>query len=184
MRADAGQQRLRARLAKHQARQDRRRQDGWQTEARQRQRVARDAKRAEQLLHQVWPCRHDRTHQARVGGAVGAQAGRGLFEGLGQDRGSPVVERMGERDRGLDEVQAEIGQGQRTEKRRRQGEGHDCRAHIVDKPWQRELRRSQAAAERLGRLQHKHRSPGARQRNRRRQPIRPRANHNRVILAQ
>src|SRR5210317_529876 len=54
------------------------------------------------------------------------------------------------------------------------------RAHVVVKPGQGELRSPGSATDLLGGLEHEHRSPSLRQRNRSAQPVRTRADHDRI----
>ena len=143
-------------MAKIEARHDGRRQDGRQTEARQSQRLSWPAQRTEQDLEQRPPASHDRTHEPGVRGAISAQALRGTVDGPLQDGGAATVERVHQRSLWVQQLESECRQRRAAEKGRGGGERQNFRAQVVHEAGQRQLGRSQAAAQRVARLEHQH----------------------------
>src|SRR5918996_568908 len=89
---------------------------------------------------------------------------------------------MRERRGRLDELEPVLGQGHRAEERRAGDEGVDPGADVVDEAGQRQLGGAHGAARLLGTLAHEDDEPGAGERERGREPVRARADDDRVRL--
>jgi hypothetical protein len=74
-----------------------------------------------------------------------------------------------------------LHQRQRLEKNRLQRQRMHRREQVVGKTRQRQVRRPRPAARLILPLHHQHGPPGPRQRDGRREPIGPRANHHRIM---
>jgi hypothetical protein len=77
-----------------------------------------------------------------------------------------------ERGRRFDPLDLEV---EGAEERRRRSERMDRRADVVPEPWQRQLERARAAPDRVLRLDDEDRSPRLGESDRRRKPVRARA---------
>ena len=108
----------------------------------------------------VRPGVDERPKEAGVGISVPAEPLRGLHDRAAQHDGLAVVERMRERKRRLDPLEAVILERNRPEERRGGGHRMDRRAEVVDEPGERQLARAEAAADLLGRLANEHRAAG------------------------
>jgi len=133
--------------------------------------------RAQELVLKPRPVPDEGTEQAEVGVRVRAEPCSGLVQRPANEDRRAVVERVGERRGRGDpfEVQTE-----RPEERRRGGERVDRGADVVTKAGQRQLRSARAAADRVLRLEDENRATGLRQRERRREAVRTRADDDRV----
>ncbi len=106
----------------------------------------------------------------------------GLVQRPANEDGRAIVERVGERRGRGDpfEVQTERPEERRRGGERRGGERVDRGADVVTKAGQRQLRSARAAADRVLRLEDENRATGLRQRERRREAVRTRADDDRV----
>ena len=94
------------------------------------------------------PASGERAHQPPVPAGVGAERGRRLVDRADEQRRGPVVERMRERGRRLDPLDAVLLERHRAQERRGDRERVDRRAHVVDEPGQRQLGRPATSADR------------------------------------
>ena len=177
-----GQQRPRPGSAQQRAGQGRRGQRRPQAEPGQPHRVSGPAGelRAQHVGRQLVPATAERVDQQPVGERVRAQAARGQPHRPVQHGGRPVRERVRQRQRGVQPAQAVTGQRQPGQHRRPGAERVHRRAGVVPEAGQCELLGARAAADRRRRLVHAHREPVAGQRDGRGQPVRPRADDDRV----
>ena len=94
-----------------------------------------------------------------------------------------VVKWMGQRDIRVNPFQSEVRQRQRFKKRRTDSHRMNCRAHIMMKARQRQFL-SPRASSRLGMTFHdQHPTPRLCERNRRPQPVWPRADNCRIVVS-
>src|SRR5919112_5078697 len=93
-------------------------------------------------------------HQPTIGCGVGSEAGGRLFDRALQHRRRAVVERVGERGRGVDPFQAVIFERQRAEERRGVTQRVYRRTEVVDETWKRDLGRSHASADGASAFEH------------------------------
>ena len=117
---------------------------------------------------------HERSHQARVAVAIGAQCGGRSLERVLQHDRVTIVERVRERGGGQSPGESELLERKRTEKRRRCGHGMNGRADVVTKPWERELLGARPSADPLVGLEHEDRMALLGERDRGSEPIRSR----------
>ena len=180
VRREPGEEAARLLAAEREPRERRRRRRRPHAEARQRERMRGNVQRREDVLEQRLGIAGERREEPPPARLVLAEPAHGrVRRALEQGRGS-VVERVRERRRRLDPLEAVLRERQRAEERRRDAERVDRRADVVDESRQRQLGRARAAAHGVGRLEHAHRDPGPRQHDRRRQPVRPGADDDRV----
>jgi hypothetical protein len=118
------------------------------------------------------PVRDDAIEHALIDGAVGAKRIGGARDGAIGDRRAAAIERMCEHHRRLQPVHAMLAKRHRAEYRRRDGEGVDGGAHVVDEPGQRQRRGSAAAADRVRAFQDEHLSPRSGDHDRRGEAVR------------
>ena len=135
--------------------------------------------RAEQLAPELVGVPGQRSEQVQprravVGPAVAIEPGRGGRERALEDDGPPLVEGMGDRGIGVDELDAVRRPVDRPEERRGERERHDRRAHVVAEPGERQLRGPGAATDRRSGLVDTHRATGPSQRHGRGQTVRTR----------
>src|SRR5215204_2629439 len=130
--------------------------------------VEQEVERLHERLDQPYPCR-----------GVAPERGPGVLPRADDCRGA-IVERVREREGWLDELEAVPVQRQRAEERRRRGERHDAGADVVAITGERKLVGTRPAAYRLRRLEHPDGATGARERDGRREPVRPGAHDDRV----
>ena len=127
---------------------------------------------AEQRRRELVPLLDERLDQPPVGGAVAAELLDRLVErALEHDR-RPVVERMRGRRAGMYPLDRQV---ERAEERRADRQRQHTRADVVQEPGQRQLLGVQAAAEVIGGLAHLDLHALLSQDDRRREPVRPRA---------
>jgi hypothetical protein len=139
-----------------------------ETGQRQRMTRHRDERPEQRPLEQV-PVGHERLQQALVRRSVLPQPGGRLLDRSLDNDGRPVVERMREHRRRVDEVEPEL---ERAEEGRAYDEGVDPRAEVVHEARQSELGRTRAAADRLLCFAYQHRAPCEGERDRRAEPVR------------
>src|ERR1019366_10291204 len=82
-----------------------------------------------------------------------------------EDDGRAIVQRMSDRGRRVDPLQAEIAEGERTEEGRRHAQWVDGRADIVDEAGERQLGRAGTAADGVFRLEDRDATAGAGERD-------------------
>ena len=141
-------------------------------EPRRRAQVPRAAERREQQVAQIVGDPDEGLEQAPVRGSVLAEAGRGLRDGALEHSRRSVVERMCERRRRVDPLQAVLLERQRAQERRADRPRVDRRADVVAEARQRQLGRPHPAADRVGGLEHQHRTARPRKDDRRCQSVR------------
>ena len=146
--------------------------------AKPKQRLGGDRMRPELHALDRVPRIDERADQPPIRPLVVAEAGRGRDQAVLEQHRGPVVQRMSRRRVRLDPVDVEL---QRTEERRSQPERVNRRADVVNEARQRQLGRTQAAAELLLGLVNLDLQPGARQRDRRGEAVRARADHDRAF---
>ena len=125
----------------------------------------------------------ERFKKATVDPSVAAERGDRLIHVAVKRSSVPIIERVCDCDFGFDPFKPEAFQRQQVEERRAGAERMNRRADIVDEARPRQLRRAHPAADCVVRFQHKHRKPGARTRDRRRQPVRPGADYHDIVLS-
>ena len=125
----------------------------------------------------------ERCHQALVHCAIRTQSCGGPGDvALEQDR--TLIQHVCHRCRRMDPVETEALEGSGPEERRDRRHRMGRRAHVVEEARQSERFGSDAAAHGRSRLADQNRQPGLRQRQRRRQSVRARAHHHRIVLVQ
>ena len=143
--------------------------------------VRRQRQRAEQIFGHCRPALHQRPHQPAIRARVPSQPrSRGVHRTFQHDRRS-VIQRVGQRQRRVYPLKAVALQGQVAEEGRGEGQRVDGRTDIVSEAGQRQLGCARPAADRGRGFDHPHRPAGARQRHRRRQPVRPCADDDGVV---
>ena len=151
-----------------------------------RERVAQpgaDAERSQQLARDQVPIGRDGTDQPTVALAVLAQAGGRGVQVAAHQRRAAVIERMGQRHRRLDPLQAVLRQRPLAEDRGGSAQRMDGRADVVDEAGQGQRRRPAATAHLGARLQHQHAAPGSGQGDGGGQAVGPGADDERVVAA-
>jgi hypothetical protein len=141
------------------------------------QRVARRPGRAQHGRGELVPALGERAHERVVCVAVRPELRRRLGQRPVQDGRPAAVERVGGLHLGLEQLEPVIGQRQRPQERRSDGEGVDGRADVVPVAGQGQLGCPRPAADRLVALAQEHRPAGAGQLDRGREAVRPRADH-------
>jgi hypothetical protein len=109
--------------------------------------------------------------------AVAAEFGCGVLERAPRERRCAVVERMSDGSGWLDQVELEL---QRTKERGGQYRRVDRGADVVAEPWECQLRRAGAAADRLLRLDDTDGASGLCKRDRSGEAVRSRPDDDRV----
>ncbi len=127
--------------------------------------------RPEKGVLQLRPGLDERPEDAGVGIRVPAEPLRGLLDRAAQEDGLAPVERMGERQRRLDPLEAVILERNRPEEGRSGGHRMNRRAEVVDEPRERQLAGAEAAADLLGRLANEHRAARSRELDRGREAV-------------
>ena len=181
MRAASGQEGARALALETRARQPRRRAEGARAEARQHQRMARRAQRAEDLAHELVGIADERIEQPAVGLRVRAESAGRLLHGALQHHRGAVVERVGQRRVGVRQLEPVLGQRQAAQEGRSERQGVHRRARVVHEAGQRQLLRAAAAAHGLGALDEGDPAAGPGQHDRRGQPVGARADYDGVV---
>ena len=133
--------------------------------------------RSQERLLESRPVGDQRSEEVAVGIGVRTERGGGFFERAVDESRGTVVERMREDRRRLDQRQVEL---ERTEERRSGDQRMDGRADVMAEARERQLCGARSAADRLSRLADPDRAPGLRERDRRSEAVRPRANDDRV----
>ena len=145
--------------------QRRGRRRGAQAEAGEQQRMARQAvgHRPEDVLGEPVEGRRGGAEEPLPGLPRIAQAGRRLLDRAQHRRHLAAVERMGEIDLRPGPLEPVAVEAERRQRRRADGKGVDGRAVVVEQARQGQLAGAGTAADRLGRLDHRHPHPAARQ---------------------
>ena len=130
--------------------------------------------RPEQNRRQLVPRLDERLHEPPVRRAVAAETVGGLGEPTLEHDRRPVVERVRRRCARVDPVDAEV---EAPEERRPHRERLHRGADVVQEPGQRQLLGVQPTAEVAGGLPHLDLDPVLQERDRRREPVRPRPDH-------
>ena len=133
--------------------------------------MARGAQWPEQGLEERGGVAHERLEQAAVGTLVGPEPGRGPRHRALQHHRGPVVQRMRERGRRVDELETVTCQRQGAQERRGERQRLHRGARVVHQPRQRQLGGAAASAERLRALQHTYGVARPRHDDRSRQPV-------------
>ena len=120
-------------------------------------------RRREHVRREARPFGDERAVQRAPVPTLLSQAGGGGVDGALQHGGRAVIERMGQRGRGLDPLEPEIRERERAEERRGKRKRVNRGAHVVDVAGQGELGGSEAAAQRRLRLPQDRLEPGARE---------------------
>jgi hypothetical protein len=176
VRRTTGEERPSAEAREPRAGEARRRPERLQAEAGEAEGMPRDGDdRPENPRLERLPRFDDRPHEPAVRRPVGAQPGGGLPDRALEEDGASVLERMREGGGRLDQLEPVLRQRERAEEGRAGNERMDRRAVVVDEAGQRQLAGAEAAADLLRRLEHAHAEPGAGERDRGREPVRPRA---------
>ncbi len=153
------------------------REDPDRAEASHRERMLRrHGQGRQEPVGEPEPGVHQRLEQPSVCPRIAAEGGRGVVDRAVQDRGAPSVEWMGQRHVGMDPFQAvraeRSGGFDLTERRRSDGERMDRRADVVNRSRDGEFLRARATARAGSRFVDRDVPTGARQRDRRHQPVR------------
>ena len=127
----AGEQRSCVGAREARAGEARRRAQSREREADILDRVARWTQGTEQILDERLPAVGERLHEAAVGVAVDAEPFGRLLDGAAEQHGGAIVQRVRERDLGVDELEPVLLQRQAAEERRGEGERVDRRADVV-----------------------------------------------------
>jgi hypothetical protein len=162
----------RLRPAEGQAGEQRRRQRRPRAEAGQRERVGGKVQRGEQVLEQRLGIAGERLEDVPPPAVVLTETACGRSRRALEEGRGAIVERVGERRRRLDPLDAVLGERQRAEERRRDPERVDRRTDVVDESRQRQLGRACAAPHRVGGLEDANVEPRLRQHDRRGEPVR------------
>jgi hypothetical protein len=152
-------------------------------EAGEPQRMPRDAEWPEQVGEErVWR-REKRGEETHVRGRVGPELGRRRLERAPEQHRGLVVERVRHGHRRADPAEPVALERQRPEERRENAHRVAPRADVVQEPGQRQLRAPGAATHLVSRLEHAHGGARPRQLDGGREPVRPGADHDRVVHA-
>ena len=145
--------------------------------------MARHPQRRQDVVDEAVAGVDARREESRPRLAVDPETGtRRFHRPLQQDR--VVVEWVGERSRRLDPAQPVAFERQRSQRRRGDAEGMDRRAHVMDESGVGEVGAAGATARRRLALDDEHAPPGAGDRDRRDEPVRPRSDDDGVVLGE
>ncbi len=122
--------------------------DGLETESRGRDRVRRQSERSEQFGEEAVGVRGEWFHQPSIGSLVRPERSGGLLDRPLEHGRRAVVERVGQRRRGVDQFQAMLGQGEGLEERGCHRERMHRRADVVKETGKRQRCRAGTAANR------------------------------------
>ena len=173
---EPGEQRARPLTGERSSRNSASRPDGSQAEAADREGVARNAQRGrKQVTHERLRVRRQRGVELRPGAGVRPQCGARVLEGALEHDRRLVVERVGERRGGVNQLQAVLGERDAAEERRGERERVKRGADVVAVAGKRELGGATPAADRVGALEHQDGASGAGDLDRRGEPVRTRA---------
>ena len=136
--------------------------------------------RAERVGGELVPRARKRLDQPAVHAPVGAEAARGRIDRAFEQDGGAVVEGMRERRRRLDPLEPLATEIERAEERRRGAHRMERGTDVMEKSRQGQRRGAAAAADRVVRLEHRYRQSLSRERDRRGEAVRPRADDDRV----
>ena len=134
------------------------------------------AKGREELSHQEIRIAHQRAHDTQVGGGIGAEPSARLLDRAGQLNGG-AIERMRQRNFGVDEFEPIARQWQCPKEERAHSERMHRGADVVDEPGKRQVRRPRAATDRFFRLEDDDGPARLRHSDGRGQTVWARANH-------
>jgi hypothetical protein len=185
MRSATAEQRPRALCCERAPRKSLRGAKSGEAEAAEYERMAWDRhERSQHRLFQRVPGAQDRFHEPPVRARILPQLCSRLLDRAVEHDGTPVVERVRDGGRRVDELETVLGEGHGAEEGRAGNEGIDGRADVVDETRQRQLGGADSAADRVLSLANEDRAPGARERNRGREPVGPGADDNRIVGGQ
>ncbi len=176
---DAGKQRARVRRRKE-ARDARGGLQRAPPEPCDGQRVTRYSQRREHCIFEPRPCRDGRANRRAVDRRVRSESSGRCLDRPFQDRGGAVVQRVRDRARRFDPLDAVLAERHRSEKRRRAGKRVNGRADVVRESRQRQLGGSHAPADRVARLVDPHPAAGSREDDGRGQAVRPGTDDRRI----
>ena len=125
--------------------------------------------------------RNERSHEPAVGVGVAPEPLRGRVYGALEEDGRAVVERVGQRRRRLDPLEAVPLELERLEERGAETQWMYRGADVVAETRERELLRSHPTAHGRRRLQDEHGAARARQQDRGGEAVRPGADDDRVV---
>ena len=176
---DAGKQRARVRRRKE-ARDARGGLQRAPPEPCDGQRVTRYSQRREHCIFEPRPCRDGRANRRAVDRRVRSESSGRCLDRPFQDRGGAVVQRVRDRARRFDPLDAVLAERHRSEERRRAGKRVNGRADVVRESRQRQLGGSHAPADRVARLVDPHPAAGSREDDGRGQAVRPGTDDRRI----
>lgn len=184
MRREPGEERPRPGSAKAREREAPRREERLQPEPREEERPPRNVQHgAERLLEESLEALGERVEERAPGTGVRAQRLAGLARRAHEERGGAVVERVRAGGRRVHPAKAVGLEPERAEARRRPRERVDRGAAVVQEAGARERERARAAADPVRPLADEHPPPLARERGRRGEAVRTRADHDGVRRA-
>src|SRR5436305_13343385 len=134
----------------------------------------------QELNRQIFPVTRQRLHQAPVRARIVEQLFSCNVDISVEAGGRTVIQRMRQRNFGLDPFKTQALQGQRFEKRRPCCKWVNCRTDVMQKARQSQFGRTRSAADCRVCFVNKNGTSRARQCDRRRETIRSRANDNRI----
>src|SRR5437773_3852299 len=126
--------------------------------------------RLQQLVHELVPVCDEGFQQASVCSAVTAEVRCCVLERPSYDHGRPIVERMRDCSKRLDQVELEL---ERAEEWGRGDQWMDRGADVMSESGKRQLRSARPAADRLLRLDDADGAPGLCERDRGGKAVRP-----------
>ena len=148
------------------------------TETCKREWVTREVDdRPEQFVLELVPTADQGLQEIEVRVAVPSELRCRVLERTPHERGRPVVQRMSDRDRRLDQIDFEL---ERAEERGGEENRMDRGADVVPKAGKRQLSGARPAADRLLRLDDADGAPGLSEGDRSSKAVRPRSNDDRV----
>ena len=125
---------------------------------------------------------HKGGHKIFVGSAVGFQDMGRCLQGTVEEKSGSVLEGMGEGDFRLNPAKAVSVEFQLPEEGRKDGQGVDRGADVMDEMGKGKLCGTDPAADRLPALQEKHGFKPSAQRDGRGQPVRSRTHNNDIVM--
>ncbi len=141
----------------------------------------RKRQRAEQILDDIDPARHQWRYQPAIRAGIPPQSGSRCFYGALQYDCRAVVQGMSQRNRRFNPMEAIAVQRQTQEETRRSGKRMDRRTDVMPEARQRQLSGACSPADGRRCFDHEHRFAGPRQRDGRRQAVRSRADDDGVM---
>jgi hypothetical protein len=144
--------------------------------------VAGNVKGAEQLVVQFLSALDQRLHESRVSLGIWSEARRRLLDGSVQRARPAAVERVGEGDLGVRELDAELIHRDRPHERRCERQRMDRGTDVVHDPGRGELRGAASSADRGGGFVDDDRAARARDLDAGGEAVRPRPDDYRVVM--